>query len=35
MDKWEKFNGTSLLKKEEIYCNLNMEDITYAVYMHA
>ena len=28
MDDWEKFNQTSLPKKEEFYSNLNMEDIT-------
>ena len=28
MDDWEKFNDTSLSEKEEIYNNLNMEDIT-------
>ena len=33
MDEWEKFNETSLPKKEEFY--LNMEDITDADYMHA
>ena len=35
MDEWEKFNGTTLLEKEEFYSNLNMEDITDADYMHA
>ena len=34
-DDWEKFNETSLPEKEEIYSNLNMEDITDADYMHA
>ena len=28
MDDWEKFNNTSLSEKEEIYNNLNKEDIT-------
>ena len=28
MDKWEKFNETSLPEKEDIYGYLNMEDIT-------
>ena len=27
MDKWEKFNETSLSKKEEFYRKVNMEDI--------
>ena len=35
MDEWEKVNVTILLEKEEIYINLNMEDITDADYMHA
>ena len=35
MDKWEKFNETSVPKKEEFYSNINMEDITGADYMHA
>ena len=35
MDNWEKFNETSLPKREEFYSNLNMEDITDADYMHA
>ena len=34
MDHWEKFNETSLTKKEEFYSNLSMEDITDADYMH-
>ena len=33
MDDWEKFNETTLPKKEEFYSNLNMEDITDADYM--
>ena len=35
MDEWEKFNKTSLPKKEEFYSNLNMKDITDADYMHS
>ena len=35
MDDWEKFNETTLTEKEEFYSNLNMEDITYADYIHA
>ena len=35
MDKWEKFNETSLPEKEEFYSNLNMEDITDADDIHA
>ena len=35
MGEWEKFNETSLPEKEELYSNLNMEDITDADYMHA
>ena len=35
MDEWEKFNGTTLLEKEEFYSKLNMEDITDADYMYA
>ena len=35
VDKWEKFNETSVPKKEEFYSNINMEDITGADYMHA
>ena len=34
MDEWEKFNETSLPKKEELYCNLIMKDITDAGYMY-
>ena len=33
MDKWEKFNETSLAEKEEFYSQLNMEDITDVYYM--
>ena len=35
MDDWEKFSETSLPEKEDFYCNLNMEDITDADYVHA
>ena len=35
MDEWKRFNETSLLEKEELYSNLNMEGITHANYMHA
>ena len=35
MDDWEKFNETSLPKKEDFYSLLNMEDITDADYTHA
>ena len=35
MDEWEKFNKTTLPKKEEFYSNRNMEDITDVYYMHA
>ena len=35
MNDWEKFNETSLPKKEDFYSHLNMEDITDAVYEHA
>ena len=28
MEDWEKFNETSLPKKEDFYSHLNMEDIT-------
>ena len=34
MDDWEKFNETSLPKKEDFFGNLNMEDITDADYTH-
>ena len=34
MDDWEKFNGTSLPKKD-FYIHLNMENITDVDYMHA
>ena len=35
MDDWEKFNETSLPKKEDLYSHLNMEDFTDADYVHA
>ena len=35
MDKWERFNKTSLPEKDEFYSNLNMENITDADYTHA
>ena len=35
MDDWEKSNETTSPEKEEFYCNLSMEDITDADYMHA
>ena len=35
MDGWEKFNKKSLPEKEELYSNLNMEDITDTDYMYA
>ena len=31
---WEKFNEITLSEKEEVYSNLNMEEITDADYMH-
>ena len=34
VDDWEKFNETTLPEKEEYYCNLNLEEITDADYMH-
>ena len=34
MDDWEKFNETTLPKKEEFYSNANIEDITDADYVH-
>ena len=33
MDDWEKFNETTP-EKEELYSNLNMEEITDADHMH-
>ena len=35
MDHWEKLNQTSLPKKEDFHCLLNMEDITNADCAHA
>ena len=35
MDSCERFNETSLPKKEAFYSNLNMEDITDVDYKHA
>ena len=32
MNDWEKHNETSLLEKEDFYCNFNMEDINDADY---
>ena len=29
MDDWEKFNETILPEKEELYSNLNIEDVDY------
>ena len=34
IDDWEKFNETILPEKEEFYSNLDLEDITDAVYIH-
>ena len=34
MNDWEKFNETSLLRKEDFYRYLNMENITDADYDH-
>ena len=34
MDDWEKFNETTLSEKENIYNNLNIEDITETYYKH-
>ena len=35
MDEWKKFNETSLLKNEDLYCSQNFEDITDLDYNHA
>ena len=35
MDEWVKCNEAPLVKKEEFYSNLNMEDVTDYDYMHA
>ena len=34
MNNWEKFNQTSLPRKEDFYSYLNMEDITDTEYTH-
>ena len=34
MDSWEKFNETSLPRKEDLYSNLNMENIDDIDYRH-
>ena len=34
VDKWKKYNETSLPEREEFYSNLNMEDIADADYTH-
>ena len=34
MDEWEKFDITTLCKKEKFNSNQNIEDITDADYMH-
>ena len=34
MDDWEKFNKTSSSEKKDFYSQLNMEDVTDAVYGH-
>ena len=35
MDDWEKFIEASLPEKEELFSNLNVENITYSDYNHA
>ena len=35
MDSWKRSNKILLLNKKDFYSDLNMEDITYANYMHA
>ena len=35
INDWEKFNETSLPKKEEFYSHINMEDIADEDYAHA
>ena len=35
MDGWEKFNETSLSKKEDFHSHLNMYDVTDAGYTHS
>ena len=35
MNSWEKFDGTSLVDKEDaFYSNLNLKGITYVAYRH-
>ena len=34
IDNWGKFHETTLSKKEELYSNLNIEDITDVDFMH-
>ena len=34
MDDWKKFNKASLLKREDFYSHLNIEDITDGDYAH-
>ena len=34
MEDWEKFNETSLSEREDLYCHLNIEDMTNTDYMH-
>ena len=34
MNDWEKFNEKQLLEEEELYSNLNLEDIRDAEHMH-
>ena len=35
MDSWKRLDETLLPGKEDFYSDLNMEDITYADYVHA
>ena len=34
MDDWKKLNKTPLPEKEDFYCPINMEIISYADYTH-
>ena len=34
MDEWKRLSETSLPEKDDLYSNLNMENITDADYMH-
>ena len=34
MDDWEKYNETTLPKKEDFYSHLNLEDVTNADFKH-